>query len=319
MTFPKKKIIKLSIIIGPIVIILWFVGNLSLYLFIKNYILNLGMETAINYRPEKLTFTKATVDAEPLHLMGLKLRFPFYKGDMKYIKPIFIGHRLDSITISLGDKDNSRGDIIFEAVDNNLRGIQISMVSKISNRILYADDSYFRFMRTLHYSSLDDFSWWRLLHNIRLANLLIEKARGIPAYGSFRVYDVETPYLKGILTEWKMFNERASIDIQFIFEWKDESLSLAFIGIDEKQTNRVRDILTTIELLDDIEKSHKEMMALYKKNKARYPDEFLLLCLISLKGATLDNLKKLLKVMKDENYHYNDIEEIKKEIAYLKR
>lgn len=291
----KKTLKKIFISIAIILVVLWFGGNLGLHLFFKS-MLKPDIEKAIDYIPEKLKLAKADIKTEPIHLMGLKLKFPFHKEKIKYINPLFLNHQIGSIGIHLKDKGSA---ILFGA-------------SPIDQRL----PNFFEEMR---YSRLKDFSWWNIPKNIRLIQLLTLKAISIPAFDDFKIYDLETPYLKGFLTEGITKNEKKSI-FSFDFARKNKQYTITFIGINEISSYKVRDILATIEISDNIEESYKEMQNLYKnKQKSKYPEVLLMLSMISLKGSTIDNLSDLIKIMEHKNYESNIINRIKKEREFLQK
>lgn len=291
----NKTLKKIFISISIILVVLWFGGNLGLYFFFKS-MLKPNIEKAIDYIPEKLILAKADIKTEPLHLMGLKLKFPFHKDEIKYINPLFLNHQIGSTGIHMKDKGSV---ILFGAspIDQMLPD----------------------FFKEMHYSRLKDFSWWNIPKNIKLIQLLTLKAIAIPAFDDFKVYDLETPYLKGFLTEGITKNEKKSI-FSFDFARKNKQYTITFIGIDETKSYKVRDIFTTIEISDDIEESYKEMENLYKnKQKSKYPEELFILSMISLKGPSIDNLNNLLKAMEHKNYESAIIDRIKKEREFLQK
>ncbi len=54
------------------------------------------------------------------------------------------------------------------------------------------------------------------------------------------------------------------------------------------------------------------------KDRSKYPEELLLVSMISIKGPTVDNLKELLKIMEDKNYKPYIIKAVKEEIESLR-
>lgn len=316
--FSKRFIKKLSIIIVIVLIVLWFGGNLGLYLYIK-YTFGSKFGKALNYTPEKLRLTESNIEAETLHLMGLKLKFPFYEEDIRHIDPLFwFDHKLHQIMIKIEDKGKVLV-IIFNTLPNNLENIEESLINKMWDRILFKkedDRSHFGFIKASHYSRFKDYSWWNLSYNIKLSSFLVLKMLSFATFE--KVYDFETPYLTGFLSEGKRNNSKRSM-IDFSFAVKDIFYRITFISPYET-SGEIKDIITTVQPVENIEKSYKEIEDKYKnKGKTRYPEELLLLSMISLKGITMDSLNKLLKIMEDKNYKPYIIDAIKKEIEYLKR
>lgn len=317
----KKLVKKLSIILGIILIVLWFGGNLGLYIFIK-YSFTSEIEKVIDYIPEKLKLKEADVKAETLYLMGYKFKFPFYEEDIKSIAPFSFEHEFSTISISLGKKDNFEGNIFLGKIPSSFsENKERSLVNKVWGRILYREKTYTEFMRAMHYSRLTDYSWWNLLHNIRLSELLVLKVIGLPNYESFKVYDLETPYFSGFLREGTARNKKTSsiiFSFDLIFDLKGESYSIHFMAPGDI-SDKFKNIISTIQPVDNIENSYKEMEALYRDKESRYPEELILISMITLKGSTIENLKELLRIMEEKNYDSFYIEDVKKEIEYLEK
>lgn len=230
---------------------------------------------------------------------------------------------MDSVLIVLGNKDTFKGYISFSKIPSiDTINKEKSIVGRVLEIILYnKNHTYTEYVRAAHYSRLNDYSWWNLLYNIRLFELLTLKAIGLHTsnFVNFKVYDLGTPFLRGFLRERKFLKkEEKSSSIDVSFDLKDKSYTILFIGPDEI-SNKSKDIISTVQPIDDIEKNYKEMKALYKnKENSRYPEELILLSMISLKGSTKENLQELLKIMEKKQYEPYIIKEIKKEIEFQK-
>jgi hypothetical protein len=301
----RKKLKKIAIILGVIFLILWFGGNWGLYLYM-NHVFDPEAIELIDYTPEKLKLEEADIDAETLHLMGVTLNFPFFKEDIDWIMPSFDEpftekRKLYDATIKVIYDDvevGTKGVISFSEYSNNWEDCNLggnNLLGSIWDRFQYANNhSRFDTIKAAHYTQPSDYSWWNLPHNIRLFELSLFKLLTIPAHGgNLKVYDVETPYLNGILLTG---------DTTFIldFEWKDNYYSIYFHGL-ENHLNKVRPIIPTIQPIDNIEESYKEMEAMYKdKENAPYPEELILLSMISLK-PTVENLTKYRDVLESRN------------------
>jgi hypothetical protein len=309
----KRTIKKISIIIGIVLIVLWFGGNLGFYIYLKSIFDN-EHEKALNRLPEKLKLSEAKFNSENIYFADFKLKFPFYKKDIDYISPFFMEDKLDGISIKMIRKEDKGIFINFYTFPK----VQIkeSAISKIKYWILVGDNS-FPNLHSIHYARLKDYSWWNLLHNIRLHTSLIMKAIFLNPYENYNVYDLETPYLRGFLIEHKSVYKSRIIDFSFIF--KDKQHAISFVGSNEDILDNVRNIITTVQPIDDVGESYKEMEARYKgKVKSKYPKELLLISMISLEGTTIDNLEELIKIMKAKNYKQFYVDVVKEQIQYLK-
>ena len=316
--FFKRTTKKISIIIGIVLLLLWFVGNLGLYLYLKYSILSKpSIKEAINYTPEKLKLVESDIKAEYLHLMGFKLKFPFHKEDIKYVVPTFIDGKLWSISIFFKRDDSDKRFISFQDYEF-LENIEKSFLSHLWEKIAYKDVPFYESFKDIEHANLKDYSWWNLLSNIRLSNLLKLKAFSTEPYEK-KVYDLESPYFKGILTK---FNIKPGKFIQSAcyFGWGDKSYSFDAVGSDKEINTTIKDMLSTIQRLDNVEESYKEIEVLYKNEEnSRFPEELLLLSLISLRGSTENNLKELHKIMEDKHYKPIIMESVKEALEYQNR
>lgn len=312
-----KKIFKISIICF---VALWFVGNLGLYVFLK-YSFSPNVERAIDYLPEKLVIKEADIGAEQLSLMGFKIKFPFYKEDISSISPLFFDHQLHDISIKLSNVEEIPF-INFSALPDRWDNPKASLLNRIWNKIIYQEHSLSNFIVSSYHARLKDYSWWNLPQNIRLANLLIEKSISLSPDINISVYDVETPYLKGLLvqvypTVSGKASKRAIVD--FGFKWKNKRYSISFVGVDSNNLIETRKILSTIQPISDVEASYNKMKSLYNNRaSSRYPEELLLASILSIKNLSINELEQLLKIMKIKNNQDYIIDPIKEEIKYLR-
>jgi hypothetical protein len=132
-----------------------------------------------------------------------------------------------------------------------------------------------------------------------------------------KVYDIETAHLKGFLAE--LHQKLGSVVIDFISDVKGDYCNLTFVGKDDI-LNKAKSIVASMQPLDNIDESYKTMETIYRhKNQSKYPEELLLLSMISLKGSTLENLEELLRIMEKKNYKPNYTKDVKAEIDYLNK
>lgn len=296
------------------IIVLWFVANLAIYAFIRTAIPP-AFEPKIDYVPEKLKLSDSVTEFDSIYLRDFKLKFPFYKEDIKTAYPFFLEHRLRNITIILGNK---KGAIFVDEIPDSLPEAKTSITGEIKNWLLDETtyESYFKTMRQVHYASLKDYSWWDLRYNLRLALKLTLKLISIPTFDNLKVYEVETPHLIGYLTKGRSKNNHVSID--FEFPGKGTTYSLHAITADDGVANKIMAILGSIQPASGINEGYRIMVAQYNnKHTTRYSPDLLLLSLISLQGPTLNNLKELLQIEKNINDNQYAIDNITEEINFL--
>jgi len=81
---------------------------------------------------------------------------------------------------------------------------------------------------------------------------------------------------------------------------------------------QVNNIISSINQVSDKEKSYNRLRSLFKnKGTTKYPEELLILSLMSFEGTSVERLNELLQIMIDKSYPSYIIEEVKKEIRFL--
>lgn len=146
---------------------------------------------------------------------------------------------------------------------------------------------------------------------------MIAKAISISMWvHGYKVYDVETPYFKGFLTELHPKDKVLLLD--FVSEVNGDEANLTVSGNNEI-SSQTMSMIASIQKLDNIDESYKAIDTLYKQKKSKYPEELLLLSIISLKGPTLENLEELLGIMQKKNYKPDYIKEVQDEVDFLKK
>jgi hypothetical protein len=303
--------------VTSIIFVLWFGANMGLYLVVKTAVPP-ALEAVADYIPVKLKIPESEIEADSLYFGNFKSKFPFYKEDIREVSPFLMEHRLRIVDIFL---NNEKGMIDLNEIPDNMPEVNPSIRGKIENWLVGEQNyrSYFRTMGLLHYAKLKDYSWWNLRSNLRLAVNLVLKAIAIPAFGDSKVYEVETPYLKGYLRKGQS-KKNNTIIIHFEFEGKGKSYTVLALTTDKNVASKVMTLISTIQPVAEIDKSYAEIEALYKhKDKLRYPEELLLLSLISIKGPTIDNMNDLLKIEESKKKNQYAIDSIRGEIDFLRR
>ncbi len=305
-SFKNLLLKKLPIGIFVSFIAFWFTANLAMFLFLK-YKVGVFEIESINNVPEKIRIEKQVVDGETLHLMGYKLKFPFYTADIKEIKPSFTNNReLHNFKIKIAN-NNENGYIVFSTSSNNLNNNGDTK----KNVFKKAVKSNFEMLRAIQYTRLKDFSLWNVRHNLKLTVMLILKAT-MPHHT--KIYEVETQHIDGFLEE----SERNRSIMTFTFPCGDKLNTISFIDVSRNIKSNIKNIISTIQPVDNVVDSYDEIKTLYEgKKESLYPKELILLSIITLKGPKIDYLKELLNIMKMKSYDSSITESLEKQIKYF--
>jgi hypothetical protein len=308
MRIMKKKFIITALVIT----ILCVVGNAGLYFYAKSTVVTPEFLNMIDYIPEKLILKESAIEAEPLHLMGVKI--PLNNKKIRHAIPNFSDHELQTILIKIDPNNSQDLELIsISALPDITDELYESSVIRQYSKFFYNENSVLDHMKSVYHASLNDYSWWNILHNLRLFELLIQKS--IASSTNAEVYDVETPYLKGILTQFNR-NEKTLIAFEFTLRNKYYQIILSSINNDPSM---MMNMLAATKPIDDIDESYGKMEALFKeKGNSIYPEELLLISMLTLKDPIKSELNKLLKIMEDKNYEPEQLEPLKIEIEHLK-
>ncbi len=318
-----RKMKKKATIAVIIILALWFTGNLGLYLCIK-YSLTPEIKRAIDYIPTKLMLKEADIESGTFYFKGFKMKFPFYKKDISHVNPMYIEHKLDNINLTSSNFEEY-GHILFHVIPDRLDYPKSSLMQRAWDKIQLKDTSFFELIKSAHYAKLTDYSWWNLIHNIRLSNLLILKAISWSQSNNFEAFDVETQHVTGILkiNTYDIAGEQTKdpnrVNVSFDFRFQDKKYNIAFISVHRNNVDKIQKIISSIRPINNIQTSYKELKALFENSESsKYPRELILISMFSLKKPTLQDMEKLLIIMEDKKYRQFIIDSVKKEIKYLK-
>lgn len=318
----KKRLKKISIIISIVLVVLWFLSNLGIYLFFKTTF-DAALKKGIDYDsvPEKLRLTSEDHAVELLPLMGVSLQLPIDKDEIGKITPMFFDNRLDYITIKVTNNDKLPL-LSMTSFSDGLRPGAGSLLEKAKAFFVVHHDSFVDLKHTSSYARLGDLSWWNLIHNLRLGFLLWTKVMDHSYYGSYsgsyKIYDLETPHLKGLFVEVQNKPGRSMVD--FVFAWEGRYYALTFFSVGDSFKDEVRKTVASVQPVRDVQKIYQEMEKAYKnKESSRYPEELLLMSMISLKQPTTSDLKELLAVMESKQYTGFPIDHLKETIRDLEK
>lgn len=301
------KIRKWWLICGVVFVTLWFIGIALLHTY-KEIVLVPVFKLTGDYKPEKMIISEAPVGSEYADLMGLDMVLPFSHEEVKSASPLFINHQLHSLALTFIEKEKTRrSSILLDTFPDEVKETGSFSFNTLLNLLTPEARSLFEFEKAIQYARVKDFSWWNLVYDVRLMLLLTQKAIRVPAYQSDRVFTVETPYLSGLLLEGKKLKNSKTIT-DFKFRIRGNFYFLTFITTDEKP-EKIRNVVGTIR---------EGAMRNITKASSRYPEELLLLSEISSAGASIQNLTKLLNIMKRKNYDLKIQERVKAELEFLK-
>lgn len=303
---------KAAKFIGIILIVLWFGGNLGLYVYLKRTF-SPEIEETSYYTTEKLKLHESPTDSESLDFYGYTVKFPFYSRNIIRIIPVF------------ERREDSDEHFLISMNREYISIWKLAPVMKVDKplwkKIIFQNLSRFEIIKIMYFSNISNYSWWNLFHNVKLLNglgLVKRMNLKVTVHKPYRAYDIETPFLTGFLQEKSTTGEQWKLN--FTFELEGETYSITYSGLGEKRLSKFKDIISTIQPIRDVNDSYRAMEGLYKaKGKTRYPEELILMSMISLKGSTTENLKELLRVMVGKNYDTGITHGVKKEIEYLER
>lgn len=292
----KSKKVKILGIILISLVGLYFIANLGIYFFIKHY--TLFPET--NVIPQRLIFEEERFDSEYLHIMGLKLKFPFYKEEISKVSPFQIlknSKDFKAITISTDRKNHNNLNFLF--------------ISGPSDTLLIQE------RKTIYDSSFDDYSWWNIQKNISICISLTLKTLSILP-GTTHIYEIDTSYIKGFLikTEKNIKNKRRFsyyFEFQVVKNNEEKNFSLHLLNSNEKTWNLFTKIISSIKIDKDVEKSYSELEEEYKNKNSKYPQELLLASMLSLKEPIKEELEIIIE-KEEKNLSVDFINALKKNI-----
>jgi hypothetical protein len=264
----KKKIKKILIILALLFVNAWFWGNAALRAYILWQYDVISAE--LSRIPEKLVFAETPIEGKYLYFHGYKLKMPLLKqqDNVSVRHSLLQGHLFH---ISVDMHANNEVTIKFMYRPRLEHEYEESLPDKAFNWLFERTYSDNESTWKLYYARLEDLSWWNTLENLGIFYILNMKMIGVPR-GDFNLYEVETPYITGLLTE------SASYDA-FNFILDDRYYSIAIF---RHSKHVLRDFISTIKTVQDLDEGYKEMESLYENNPG-YPTELLQLSMISLK------------------------------------
>ncbi|MDA2920777.1 hypothetical protein MYX76_15025 [Desulfobacterota bacterium AH_259_B03_O07] len=324
----KLKIIFTIIII--FLVVLWFGGNLGLYLYLKYKIITPERVEVFNQVPKRLILKESNLDSNSICFSNLKFKFPFYKDDISLIKHlIFVNPTYNYQSIWIGTSLRKDGESKYISLNcSNIPKVdwieQDRSLTEWFWSLLpgdYKEKSLTEVYRIALYTTINDYSLWNLNNNLKM---VIPFALKSMKYfnDDLTYYDTSTSNIDGLLLEIKQtVNGRERSYYNFEISENENNYSIFYSTSDEEDEDAIefiKNIIATIEFIDK-EECYKKMEAEYKdKENSNYPEELLLLSLISIKGPTVENLTELKKLMEEKNYSKDDIDRLDEQIKILK-
>jgi len=324
----KLKIIFTIIVI--FLVVLWFGGNLGLYLYLKHKIITPERVEAINQLPQTLILKESNLDSDSICFSDIKLKFPFYKDDISRITPlIYSKPDINYQSISIGTavkKDDPTG--VIHLSYHNTPEVDLKEEDKSIPQWFwsllpgdYKEKSLTEATRIALNTTFSDYSFWNLNNNLKMVIPLILKLLMYSPNNSIH-FDIKTPHIDGILQEVKRtLKGKKRAFYSFNFYDKEDNYSIIYSDSDDEDDGAmdlVKNIIASIEFIDK-EECYEEMEAEYRnKAESKYPEELLLLSMISIKGPTVENLTELKQLLEEKSYKKDDIDRIDEQIKILK-
>ena len=324
----KLRIIFISIFIFLVVV--WFGGNLGLYLYLKHKIITPERVGAINQIPQTLILKESNLDSDSICFSNLKFKFPFYKDDISLVRHlIFVNPKYNYQSIWIGTLLGKDSEIKYITLDcSNTPKLELKERDESLTEWFwsllpgdYEGKSLTEATRIALNTTFSDYSLWNLSDNLKM---VIPFALKSMMYFNHDLiyYDIRTPRIAGFLFELKRtLNGQKRVTYSFTVSEKENNYSIFYSDSDDEDDGAIefmKNIIASIEFIDKDE-CYKKMEAEYKdKENSNYPEELLLLSLISIKGPTVENLTELKKLMEEKNYSKDDIDRLDEQIKILK-
>jgi hypothetical protein len=287
MIFSKKGIRKLLIVLALLTVNVWFWGSAAIQIN-YHYLFTTGAIKALNLNqvPVKMELSETEINGEDLHFYGFTIKMPFVKKEIDAkVDNVYMRGQLQSIWLHIKRNDKFFADVYI--VEDH---------TWTSNKTV----NYTEILRSMHYARLSDLSWWNTYGNWKLVGHLTLKAITKSAYvgGYYNVYDIETQHVKGYLVEAELGN---LINESFDFALDNRSYHVSILSRDGSYG--LRNLIGSIRPGKGVERSHDDMSNLYRNNPG-YPDDLLLLSMISIKGPVEDYQKEYLLKGLEESLEY---------------
>lgn len=327
MMLSNKRIKKFLIVLALLIVNIWFWGNAALVYYFHNVFAADDSERArLDSMPERLEIPESDIEGEYLYLYGYKLKIPALKQANKVkVKPIIFARRLGSVSISIKDGNPTPTQIgLVEIPVPYSQETDESLLTRLKRWLLGGDLFLLQTEDKIYHARLSELSWWNLLGNIGVSLCLELKSMSMPAAWRNYLYEVETPHIRGFLTE--VYFKGRAYPISFLHFVQDGREYLISLYSSNTRDYNIRNIIATIRPSEDTDRAYEAMEAIYKNNPG-YPEGLIILSMFSLKGAVEDyqreyiiqglkyNLELIGKTPDDESYK----EKILSDIEYFEK
>jgi hypothetical protein len=277
--------LKIFLTIVGSIVITWFWGNAALqFVFYHVMASDAYIRAELDRVPEKLKISESNIEDEYLNLYGYKFKIPTLKTEkIVEISHYLFAKRLSSISLFIKDNDKTFDYMSLDEIPVWYSPVvEESLFYRLEHWLFYEDVPFWELEERTNYARLSDLSLWNLAGNLKLYQYLTLRILSIPSTSkNFKRYEVETPHVRGFLTEIYHENRLRPFSY-FSFMLNNRNYSITLSSRSEKNYD-LREIIGTIRKIENIEESYDETEALYKNNPG-YPKELLILSLISLKG-----------------------------------
>lgn len=299
----SNRVKRYLLIIVALMVVLWFASNLAWYLYLKK-----NLSKNIDCVPQKIRLMESKIQAEPIYFSNIALKLPFDRVDIEKVIPRFYADQLEGISIIL-NKSEQIESITFGVLPYNF--------------LVPPSESFFTSRQKSIYFRLKDYSWWNLRSNMKLGYALILKnLRLYSSDDSLKIYDVETPSLRWFCYEGIENNVQIYSECEFEYN-KDITYNFTIIGHNIDFLNQVRrEIMASLQKISDSDRERVILQAnesFINKRKSKYPEELLLISLISVEGPQEKHIEKLINIMEEKNYEQKYIDELHDLINQVKK
>ncbi len=296
-----KKILLISLIA---MLVLWFGGNLGLYLFAKHFLIGEDRLELFNKVPETIEIKYKGTGRQTI-----------YFGDVEFSLPLNDYSTLEIFPDVYIDNNSGNEYIVSMILSYKFYDNSKTLIIHMWNPDQKLAEGY---IKSSHYT-FDHFSLWNIPQNIQSIKLIILKWITLPSNSNVKRYPlsiVNTEYFKGFL---KTSSENKTILSSFDFSIRDKSYSIMLPGNNRTLViDTMKDIISSIKPIEDIEKVAGELTSNYKNEAVMFEKELALISLISIEGPNLDNLSELKKLLIQKGEREKYIEDVQEQIDILK-
>jgi len=316
----RKKVLKITVLV---LVALYFIVNFTIYWSIKKF--HADGSRFLNGVPEPMEISTDAGGGRNYPFMGFSFSAPFKKANIFLISYGFIEHELNSILIVIKNEDGERR-FPLSITRQPDRWFKASFFDSMMYSMagITPPSSYYDLTLLARSVTLDDLSLWSLPNNIVISTHLVLKSIESSSFDTCKTYMLRTPSMEGLLVEGYMSPVKDDREGEYTFyvnfKGGDDSYGMSFFGLRKEDRDKAMGIISSIAPFSDKQKATKEFRLLYEQElNAVIPEQLALLSLLSLEGLSVERLERLLELERVEDKNESNIEQIEKELDYLKQ